>query len=521
MDTRVRVQYLGGVAGGTNLTGSCILLSIEMGKQRTKILVDVGLIQTRFRDSIERNLEIFDYIKTEEVKRIDAIIQTHDHIDHSGRIPLLVKNGFAGSIYCTEQSANLLRIMLEDNVKIQLSEARFRIKKMLKRANDDKGHSPDRCWGGNYDRKKRKAKGEKRGEGGIAVLYRMEDVEKTMALVKNGGYPYHRWVKIAKGVDLKFYPSGHVLGGAICVIRIGERNGFRYLGFSGDLGREDGVILPPPEIPKEPLNHWFTESTYGGKRHPARDDEIEKLLELVRKAVKEGKKIIIPSFALERTQEIIFLLLKNIDQCKIPKIPIFLDSPMATKITGVFSESWRSPGLFKGQDELFFNPFCPEENQLLKVVTSQEESSSLIKENGPHIVISGSGMCDAGRIRGYLREWLGSEKAVICLIGYMAEGSLGRKLKDRLPIVRMNGEEILIKADIQIFDSFSAHADSPFLTSFAEKIVKNNPGVLKGIFIGHGERKSGLDLKVELMERLGMSAENIRIPSLGECFLLT
>jgi metallo-beta-lactamase family protein len=201
-------------------------------------------------------------------------------------------------------------------------------------------------------------------------------------------------------------------------------------------------------------------------------------------------------------------------------VPIFIDSPLAAKITQIFSASWNSPGLFKGQSELSFNPFCPEQNKLLRLAIEQAESSKLIASNEPGIIIAGSGMCDAGRVRGHLRVGLGKESTTVCLVGYMAEGSLGRKLKEGWPLVRMNREEIIVKAKIVVFESFSAHADSPFLNAYAKLITENNPTALKGVFVIHGERKSGLDLKIELMQTLNMEGDRIIVPKIGDVFAL-
>ena len=193
---------------------------------------------------------------------------------------------------------------------------------------------------------------------------------------------------------------------------------------------------------------------------------------------------------------------------------------MATKITAVFSESWHSPGLFRGQDDLSFNPFCPERNPWLKLVTSPEDSSALLDADGPYIVVAGSGMCDAGRVRGHLRRNLAKKETTVCLVGYMTEGSLGRKIKERWPLVRMNGEEISVKADIVVFESFSAHADGDFLCEYAKKAFDNSRETLDKVFLLHGEKKGALDLKVELMQTLEMDGSKVVIPKNGDIFAL-
>ena len=213
--------------------------------------------------------------------------------------------------------------MLNNSYEIQMNEAKYRKKKSCQ--NKSSNLTSSRQWKGNYDSSRLKEKLLRQKNGAEKMLYDAEDVKKTCSLIKNGGYPYEQWIKIAKGIELKFYPSGHVLGGAICVFRIAKRDGFLHLGFEGDLGRADGIILPPPVLVKEPINWWITESTYGGKKHPPRKDEIEKLLEIISEAARKKQRIIIPSFALERTQEIIYLITLHVALGNIPELPIYLD----------------------------------------------------------------------------------------------------------------------------------------------------------------------------------------------------
>ncbi|MFA4941722.1 MAG: MBL fold metallo-hydrolase [Patescibacteria group bacterium] len=521
MDTRISVQFLGGVAG--NLTGSCVLLTVRQGRRKTNILIDCGLIQGGFKDSAERNREILSWLTP---KYINYIVLTHSHVDHVGRLPLLVKNGFGkkGRIICTEATSRLLGVMLRDSAKIQILGANcLRAKLARERAKTPRVWKAGRVemTRGNYDKKKRKGKYLKAKTPNCEPLYTMEDVEKTYELVKNGGFGYKEWIRLDKGVHLKLYSSGHVLGGAICVIKIETKTGDVHLGFCGDLGREDGIILPPPEFPEEKIDWWVTEGTYGGKIHPPREEEIEKLLALVKEAKKGKKKIVIPSFALERAQEIIYLLSRYMRDGTIPEIPIYLDSPMAAEITRVFAESW-SDGMFNDQIDLNFNPFDQKENPFFRIVTDLATSVELAKKGGPHIVIAGSGMCEAGRVREYLRHGLGNSQTIVCLVGYMAENSLGRRLKNGLPIVKMNGKDIVVRAKIASFDSFSAHADSPFLVSAAKSVMAGNSNERARIFIVHAEEEGAAFLQFELLQALpGKSWLNkIIIPKLGEEVIL-
>lgn len=499
MRAKTRLQFLGGVAG-VNLTGSCYLLEIEQGKRRTKILIDIGLVQCGFRDSLEKNQAILQEI---DPKKIDFIILTHSHIDHVGRLPLLAKYGFAGRIICTEGTRYLIRAMLDDSAKIQMNEAGYNNARALKDSHSqkNKGCSRDLLTRGNFDRIKRKNK-KQNGKAHHQPLYGMEDVETVDGLIKNGGFEYYEWIRLTHGISLKFYPSGHVMGGGIVVIKLESEPKDIQICFSGDLGRNDGVILPPPELVDEEIDYLILESTYGGKRHPDQKEEVKKMLDLVKRAAKNDRKIIIPSFALERVQEMIYRLSCYMQEGEIPVVPIFLDSPLAAKITSAFSKGWRQ-GMFVDQERLAFNPFDPEENPYFQIVSGVEESNALIAKAGKHIIIAGSGMCDAGRIRGYLRANLSKASTIVALVGYMVEGSLGRKLKDGLPSVRMNDEEIIVQAEIISFESFSAHADGAFLAAYAQSVImNNNTDGNRKIFLVHGEGESALNLKADIENSL-------------------
>jgi len=518
MTLKINVKYLGGIADGINLTGSCIFVEIIRGKKVSKILIDVGLLQCDFKNSIKRNKQILKHICP---SKIDYIITTHSHIDHSGRIPFMAKNGFKGKIFVTKSSNSLLKVMLPDSANIQESEAEYlnRKKRKANTGNNTRKHKQKREKDKN---KERRRKGIKHSTG-IEPLYTMTDVKKSYGLIKNSGFNYNEWIKINLGISLKFYPSGHVLGGAICVLRIMKQKSKKnvFLGFSGDLGREDGIILPPPETINEPIDYWFIESTYGDKIHPQRDAEIIKLNKLVNEVGLEKKIMIIPSFALERVQEIIYLLSYHMHAKNIATVPIYLDSPLAHQITKIFSKYWHTK-MFKDQDMLPFNPFEVSKNPYLKVTVSQEESTKLTKLHAPFIVIAGSGMCDAGRVRNHLRQNLKSNKTVICLIGFMSDNSLGKKLKDGYPLVKMNGKEITVNAKIVFFESFSAHADSSFLTSYTQTVM-NKPGIYEQkIFIGHGSVIGGLSLKKKLIETLPGSTwkKRIIIPKLNQKIVL-
>ncbi|MFZ4648412.1 MAG: MBL fold metallo-hydrolase [Patescibacteria group bacterium] len=509
---KARIQFLGGVAG--DLTGSCYYLTVSEGKKCIRILFDSGLIQCSFNDSLDKNQEILNHLNLAE---IDYIVLTHSHIDHIGRLPLFVKNGFKGRIICTIGTKSLLGVMLEDSAKIQMAEASYLNAKAAKDknpVNSRKGNTRNCLTRGNYDRVKRKGAEQKCKK--CLPLYTTADAEEAQKLVKNGGYEYHQWTRLAHNLHLKFYPSGHVMGGAIAVVKIDNKPKAMYMCFSGDLGRRDGIILPPPEIVTEAIDYLVIESTYGGQTHPERDQEIEKLLNLIKLSHEKNKRIIIPSFALERSQEIIYLLSYYMAEGIIPKIPIYLDSPLGAKITEIFSAGW-TQGMFSDQAKLKFNPFCPEENPYFNLVVTPKESEALIAKSGNYIVIAGSGMCDAGRVRGHLRSNLAKSDTMVFLVGYMAERSLGRRLKDGKTI-KMNGQEIKVQAEILIFDSFSAHADGKFLVDYAKEVSTSN--IFKRIFIVHGEGEGAKKLKIDLENIFSKSTTKINIPKIYEDFTI-
>ncbi len=513
---KIKITFLGGVAS-SNLTGSSYVVSIRTGKKILKIMIDIGLVQGRHSDLLPDNLGILDHLQKHNLapSTLDYIILTHSHIDHVGRLPLMEKNGFKGSIICTVATKRLLPAMLEDSAKVQAIENGHH-----KPHKKEKIQNARPLTRGKYDRVKNHSRGGPKTEN---VLYTPAEAISSTSRVKNGGYNYFEWIRLSHNVEAKLYPSGHVMGGAIIVLRIKDDKKSFHLCFSGDLGRRDGIILPPPAKIAEPIDAMVMESTYGGKQHPDRNAEIAKLKEIILKAAKERRRLIIPSFSFERSQEIFYLLCKMIQDGEIEPLEIYLDSPLGEKITKEFAKGWEE-GMFADQADLNINPFDPEENKNLKVVGSREESCALTqKEDVTHVIVAGSGMCDAGRVRNHLRANLPNHRTTVCLVGYMADDTLGRTLKDRRhddPFsVRMNGEEVAVKADIVCFDSFSAHADSSFLSEYARQTLAKDQKAPKQLFLVHGTFAGARDLKEEIEAALNSRRRKktaITIPRINE-----
>ena len=423
------------------VTGSQHLLEVN-GK---RILLDCGLFQGHRQIAFEKNQE-FLY----DPATIDAVLVSHAHIDHTGRIPYLVKEGFKGVIYCTEATKNLCRPMLLDSAYIQMSDAEYFAKKMQDEALP---YEP---------------------------IYNEEDVEHCLEQFTD--LPYDTKFKLDDDIYVTFYEAGHVLGSSMIALDVldHEDNQQKRLIYTGDMGRDRLPIINDPHD-FEQADYLLTESTYGNRTHAPIEEGIPELARIINRTVQRGGKIIIPSFAFERTQELIYSIHLLLDKGEIPKnLPIFVDSPLATHLTDIFKQHIELyDEEIRENFKLGHNPFDPTQ---LKHTNDVEESKNLNYFIGPCIIISSSGMCEAGRIRHHLKNNIEDPKNTIAIVGYMAENTLGRKLVDGDEFIKIFNQMYKVNAEVVILESFSAHADMNDLDEF----ISNIKG-LKKVMLVHGE----------------------------------
>ncbi|MDH5597453.1 MAG: MBL fold metallo-hydrolase [Candidatus Peregrinibacteria bacterium] len=423
------------------VTGSQHLLEVN-GK---RILMDCGLFQGHRKIAFEKNQE-FLY----DPASIDAVLVSHAHIDHTGRIPYLVKEGFKGVIYSTEATKNLCHLMLLDSAYIQESDAEYFGRKLKDSALP------------------------------FEPIYNSEDAERSMEFFKD--LPYDKRYKLFDGIHLTFHEAGHVLGSALITLDIEDKEDGqkKRLVFTGDLGRDRLPIINDPYDITE-ADYLVIESTYGNRNHAPIEEGIPELSRVINRTVKRGGKIIIPSFAFERTQELIYSIHVLLDRGEIPKnLPIFIDSPLATNITDIFKQHIELyDESIRDNFKLGHNPFDPSQ---LKHVASVDESKKLNYFIGPCIIISSSGMCEAGRIRHHLKNNIEDPKNTIAIVGYMAENTLGRKLVEGDEFIKIFDQMYKVNSEVVILESFSAHADKDDLDEFVQQI-----NGLKKVMLVHGE----------------------------------
>jgi len=452
-----------GAAG--EVTGSMHLL--EIGPKR--IMLDCGLFQGRREEARKKN-EAFPL----DVHDIDVVVISHAHIDHTGRLPLLIKKGYAGPIFCTSATRDLASVMLPDSGFIQEKDFEF-----LK----------------------------KRGRNGLAEpLYTAADATRVVDSMMS--LPYDRTLEVTPGIKLTYADAGHMLGSASVVLDIDAAGTKRHLVFSGDVGRWGLPIIRDPQPPKGPADVLIVESTYANKVHESPVEAQGMLAGFVNKVAKRGGKIFIPAFAIERAQELIYELHSLVRDGAIPKIPIYVDSPLAVNATDVFRlhpEAFdHSERLVRETDDLFRFP-------MVKYVRSVEESKALNALRGPLIVIAASGMMESGRILHHLRNGVGDHRNLVLIVGFQASYTLGHRLQEGDKEVRIYGEMVPVRAEVATIGGYSGHADRNELRQW----VTGLGDVPKRAFAVHGETEQ-LQAMAELLRGLGVKQTDV--PKLGEPF---
>jgi metallo-beta-lactamase family protein len=455
-----------GAAGTT--TGSQHLLEIN-GK---RILLDCGLYQGSRQHAYDINC-CFPHF---DPKTIDAVILSHAHIDHSGNLPNLTSKGFTGNIHTTHATRDLCQIMLADCARIQESDMEWLNKHRLK-----DGLEPAK------------------------LLYSEQDAEHCLRQFVT--VSYDRPMQVVDGVTVTFIDAGHILGSAQVLLDIHDQadgKKKRFL-FSGDVGRGGNEVLRDP-VPVSDVDFLLMESTYGGREHEAPPGYGDHFGELIRQAVQRGGKILIPAFAVERTQQLLYVLHELFERDEIPEIPVFVDSPLAVSATEIYRlhpESFNDEvyaSLFERQ-----NPFGFENLTLVRSVNGSKALNDII---GVAIIISASGMCEAGRILHHLKNNIGDPKTTVLFVGYCAENTLGRRIRDGEREVSILGDRHKVRAKIEIIDSFSGHADHSELLDYFERIT----GPKKRVWLVHGEPESAARLREGLVT---LHSGSIEIAQLG------
>jgi len=458
------IQFLG---AARSVTGSMHLISAN----GSKILLDCGLFQGRRAEAFQRNRTLpFD------AASIDAVVLSHAHIDHAGNLPNLVRSGYRGPIYATAATRDLCNIMLYDSAFLQQRDVEF----------VNKRH-------------------KKRNEPLIEPIYTQEDVDETIDQFISIGY--RQPFQIAPGVVLRFFDAGHILGSASVLLEVENKRRTHRIGFTGDLGRKDMPILRDPQ-PIGDVDYLICESTYGGKTHDPPTGMRDSLLQAVKETVERGGKIIIPSFSVGRTQELIYKFFQLCDEGRLPSIPVFVDSPLAVNATDVFR---MHPECF---DKEMMGYIRQHEDPFgfgrLTYIRSVDDSKALNDRLDPCVIIAASGMCEGGRILHHLANNIENPKNTLLIVGFMAEHTLGRRLVERQPEVRIFGDEYRLRATVKILNAFSAHAGHDELMGYVQTM---DAGALKGISLVHGELDRA-EAFAEALRACGYS--NVSIPVRGQ-----
>jgi metallo-beta-lactamase family protein len=458
------------------VTGSQHLLEIN-GK---KIMLDCGLFQGKRKEAFERNRSDFCM-----GKEIDALILSHAHIDHSGRIPCLVRNGFRGDIFCTSATRDLCAVMLMDSAFIQEKDVEFVNKRRLK--NRQMPFEP---------------------------LYTQKDVARSMEQFV--GLSYNRSHQLFPGVHLTLADAGHLLGSAHIILDLDDQDTgkSRRLVFSGDIGRPGIPIIRDPTPLTDGADILIMESTYGNRTHPPYVETDKELARIVNETVHRGGTLLIPAFAVGRTQQLVYSLHKLHSSGAIPALPVFVDSPLATRTTDIFK---LHPEVYDAEIREFLltdddnNPFAFGK---LQYTQSVEQSKALNERKGPMIIISASGMMEGGRILHHLRSRIEDPRNTILITGWQAPNTLGRRIIEKEPVVRIYGDEFQVRAQVEVETGLSGHADHDGLMDFV-RVMGKRP---EQTFIVHGEEEASQTLAHDLRTELGL--QNVVIPESLQTFVV-
>lgn len=428
------------------VTGSCHEIQVETPKGVRHILLDCGLFQGKRAEAAQKNA-VFAFDPKQDV---DAVILTHAHMDHVGRIPVLFKRGYVGPVFCTFATKDLAEVMLQDGGYIQEKDEEFFRK-----------HNPNAAL----------------PTGG--PLYTQDDARECMALFR--GENMNEWFEVCEGVRAQFVEAGHIVGAVMVVLEVTERGAKRRIGFSGDLGRNMLPIIRDP-APMPPVETFICESTYGNRMHEDIETARHALRDVITRTAQRGGKVFIPAFSLERAQEILYDLHLLWDQKEIPALPVIVDSPLTAKVTEVFM---KHPECYdKDIYEKFLakakNPF---QFSLVRFTETPEESKALNATPGPMVILAGSGMCEAGRIRHHLKNGIEDARNAVVAVGYMAVNTLGRRLIDpTVTQVKIFDRMLSKKAEVTSIAAYSGHADRADLDSCVLKTEQ-----LKTLILVHGE----------------------------------
>jgi metallo-beta-lactamase family protein len=456
------------------ITGSQHLITVN----GQNILLDCGLYQGKREEARRRNRD-FPY----DAASVDAVVLSHAHIDHSGNIPNLVKQGFRGKIVCTTATADLCDAMLLDSGHIQEEDVEY------------------------VNRKR-----QKYGEPPVEPIYTQGDAAEALKYFE--GIEYERPYMLRPGIKLTLYDAGHMLGSAIVVLDFQSGNGglSRRLVFTGDLGRPYLPILRDPTC-LTAADILLIESTYGSRTHPPLEESTDVLKETIRRTSKRGGKVIIPAFAVERTQLLVYLLNKLYHRGDLPDIPVYVDSPLAVDVTDVFR---RHKEYFDDETRDYLRQADPEGDifsfRRLRYIREVEQSKKLHTLQGPCVIISASGMAEAGRIQHHLKNNIEDHRNTVLIVGWQAPNTLGRRLVEKAPVVRIFGMEYRLKAEVVTLNGFSGHADQPGLLSWAQAFKKPP----KQTFVVHGEPEAAQTLATRLRKDMGY--REVSIPYLHQIF---